>query len=111
LWVLLKKNIGGQESYGACNLFIKDLDFNIDQQRLEREFSIFGEIHSVKLLKNNENKSQGCGFVCYKTVEDATRAVIFMNKKKLEENKYTLNLQKVLIHLINNIVQHILNIY
>lgn len=69
------------ERYARCqgvNLFIKNLDDTIDDNRLRREFAQFGTITSAKVMVE-EGRSKGFGFVCYTSPEEATKAVTEMN--------------------------------
>jgi len=74
-----------QKKYAGVNLFIKNLNDNIDDQRLIQEFSKFGEIKSACVMTDSTSgKSRGFGFVCFATPDEATKAVSEMNGKMLE---------------------------
>ncbi|GLV44186.1 poly(A) binding protein [Carabus blaptoides fortunei] len=64
--------------YQGSNLFIKNLDDTIDDERLRKEFEKYGTITSAIVMKEND-RSKGFGFVCYSTPEAATKAVTEMN--------------------------------
>jgi polyadenylate-binding protein len=70
--------------YAGVNLYAKNLDVSVDDERLRKEFSQFGEIASCKIMVDERNVSRGFGFVCYAKPEDATKAVQEMNGKMLE---------------------------
>ncbi|TNN14125.1 Embryonic polyadenylate-binding protein isoform 2 [Schistosoma japonicum] len=61
------------------NLYVKNLDDNIDDKRLEEAFSVHGSITSAKVMKDANNRSKGFGFVCFANPEQAARAVTDMN--------------------------------
>lgn len=64
--------------YQGVNLYVKNLDDNIDDERLRKEFSQFGTITSAKVMFEN-GRSKGFGFVCFSSPEEATKAVTEMN--------------------------------
>lgn len=67
--------------YQGVNLYVKNLDDTIDDERLLKEFSIFGTITSAKVMLTEDNRKKGFGFVCYTAPEEATKAVAEMNGK------------------------------
>ncbi|ROT83574.1 putative polyadenylate-binding protein 1-like isoform 2 [Penaeus vannamei] len=68
--------------YQGVNLYIKNLDDTIDDERLRKEFSNYGTITSAKVM-TEDGRSKGFGFVCFSTPEEATRAVTEMNGRIL----------------------------
>lgn len=64
--------------YMGINLYIKNLDDTIDDERLRKEFLSFGTITSAKVMCEN-GRSKGFGFVCFSAPEEATKAVTDMN--------------------------------
>ncbi|XP_052013625.1 polyadenylate-binding protein 4-like [Apodemus sylvaticus] len=64
--------------YRGVNLYVKNLDDTIDDEKLRKEFSRFGTITSVKVMVEGR-RSKGFGFVCFSSPEEATKAVIEMN--------------------------------
>lgn len=64
--------------YMGINLYIKNLDDTIDDERLRKEFLSFGTITSAKVMMEN-GRSKGFGFVCFSAPEEATKAVTDMN--------------------------------
>jgi polyadenylate-binding protein len=64
--------------YQGVNLYIKNLDDTIDDERLQKEFSKFGTITSAKIMAEN-GRSKGFGFVCFSAPDEATKAVTEMN--------------------------------
>lgn len=64
--------------YQGVNLYVKNLDDSIDDERLRKEFSQFGTITSAKIMTEG-GRSKGFGFVCFSSPEEATKAVTEMN--------------------------------
>ncbi|KAJ6264349.1 nucleolin [Drechslerella dactyloides] len=92
--------------YQGVNLYVKNLDDEIDDERLRQEFSPYGTITSAKVMrdsieggekKENEDgkgsggedksgdkklgKSKGFGFVCFSNPDEASKAVAEMNQR------------------------------
>lgn len=64
--------------YQGVNLYVKNLDDSIDDERLRKEFQPFGAITSAKVMLE-DGRSKGFGFVCFSSPEEATKAVTEMN--------------------------------
>ncbi|MEE6484350.1 hypothetical protein FKM82_013846 [Ascaphus truei] len=64
--------------YQGVNLYIKNLDDTIDDEKLRKEFTPFGSITSAKVMLE-DGRSKGFGFVCFSSPEEATKAVTEMN--------------------------------
>lgn len=64
--------------YQGVNLYVKNLDDSIDDERLRKEFTPFGTITSAKVMLE-DGRSKGFGFVCFSAAEEATKAVTEMN--------------------------------
>ncbi|CAF1313259.1 unnamed protein product [Adineta steineri] len=76
-----KKDAQRQErmnKYEDVNLYIKNLDDTIDDERLRKEFSKFGTITNAKIMSEN-GRSKGFGFVCFSAPDEAIKAVTEMN--------------------------------
>ncbi|XP_037539873.1 embryonic polyadenylate-binding protein [Nematolebias whitei] len=66
------------QRYQGVNLYVKNLDDSIDDERLRKEFAPYGTITSAKVMTDS-GQSKGFGFVCFSSPEEATKAVTEMN--------------------------------
>lgn len=66
--------------YQGINLYIKNLDDEIDEEKLRAIFDHFGTITSCKVMIDAKG-SKGFGFVCFSSPDEATKAVTEMNGK------------------------------
>ena len=82
------------QEYKNCNLYIKNLPYDLTEDKLKEIFSKCGEVKSVKIDKfilqtkiNNKfvekEESKGFGYVCYTSEEGAKRAKEEFNGKIL----------------------------
>jgi len=89
-----EKNYQLNSKFKNCNLHIRNIPYDVNEEYLNEVFSTFGEIKSVKIQKyilvtkvNNEFKeyptSKGFGFVCFNSEESAKKAKEEMNGKFL----------------------------
>lgn len=53
------------------NLRVDNLDSTVTKEELYEVFSQFGDIESAIVMLNNNGRSKGYGYVCFKRVEDA----------------------------------------
>ncbi|KAK6339029.1 Protein phosphatase PP2A regulatory subunit B [Orbilia brochopaga] len=92
--------------YQGVNLYVKNLDDEIDDERLRQEFSPYGTITSAKVMRDSSEggkekegedgkgsgaedkpgdkklgKSKGFGFVCFSNPDEASKAVAEMNQR------------------------------
>ncbi|RKO90795.1 hypothetical protein BDK51DRAFT_12345, partial [Blyttiomyces helicus] len=66
--------------YQGVNLYVKNVDDTIDDEKLREEFSVYGVITSAKIMRDEKtNTSKGFGFVCFSSPDEATKAVTDMN--------------------------------
>ncbi|XP_077717147.1 polyadenylate-binding protein 4-like [Canis aureus] len=72
---------GLRRAQGA-KLYVKNLDDAVDEDRLRREFSGFGAVSRVKIMRE-EGRSKGFGLICFSSADEAARALAEMNGRVL----------------------------
>jgi len=79
-----KLQVERMSKYQGVNLYVKNLDDAIDDEKLRKDFAKFGgTITSAKVMRDDKGNSRGFGFVCFSTPEEATKAVTEMNGNML----------------------------
>ncbi|OIT04185.1 PREDICTED: polyadenylate-binding protein 2-like [Nicotiana attenuata] len=71
------------DKYKGVNLYIKNLDDTIDDDKLKELFSEFGTVTSCKVMRDPSGISRGSGFVAFSTPEEASKALSEMNGKMI----------------------------
>ncbi|KAM0790601.1 Protein phosphatase PP2A regulatory subunit B [Microbotryomycetes sp. NB124-2] len=69
--------------YQGVNLYVKNLDDDVTEDKLKQEFEPFGTITSCKIMSDEKGASKGFGFVCFSAPDEATKAVTDMNGKMI----------------------------
>eukprot|EP01121_Diplochlamys_sp_Union-15-3_P002104 TRINITY_DN11825_c0_g1_i1.p1 TRINITY_DN11825_c0_g1~~TRINITY_DN11825_c0_g1_i1.p1 ORF type:complete len:584 (-),score=102.06 TRINITY_DN11825_c0_g1_i1:39-1790(-) len=69
--------------YQGSNLYIKNIEDEVTEERLQKEFSPYGPISSIKIVLDENNVRKGFGFVCFESQEDALRAASELNGRIL----------------------------
>lgn len=79
----------------AAKLFVGNLPFKVNGEKLTEAFSRFGEVTSAKIVLDKETKrSKGFGFVEFATEEAANAAIEGMNEQELDGRKLTVSMAK-----------------
>lgn len=74
------------------NVYVKNFDDSLDDEKLEEVFAKYGKILSAKVMKDPTGNSKGFGFVAFEEPEAAERAVDEMNEVDVPgkvEKKFT----------------------
>ncbi|ERN16610.1 polyadenylate-binding protein 2 [Amborella trichopoda] len=69
------------DKFQGVNLYLKNLDDSISDDKLRELFSEFGTITSCKVMRDPNGISRGSGFVAFSSPEEASRALAEMNGK------------------------------
>ncbi|KAK6938232.1 RNA recognition motif domain [Dillenia turbinata] len=76
-----QERISRFEKMQGANLYLKNLDDTINDEKLKELFSEFGTVTSCKVMLDAQGRSKGSGFVAFSTPEEATKAMTEMNGK------------------------------
>ncbi|KAK9163883.1 hypothetical protein Syun_004785 [Stephania yunnanensis] len=69
------------DKFQGVNLYVKNLDESIGDDRLRELFSGYGTITSCKVMRDPSGVNRGSGFVAFSTSQEASRALAEMNGK------------------------------
>ncbi|XP_017697610.2 polyadenylate-binding protein 2-like [Phoenix dactylifera] len=72
---------GRMDKIRGLNLYLKNLDDTIDDERLKELFRPFGTIISCKVMVDSQGQSKGSGFVQFSSPKEANSAINEMNGK------------------------------
>ena len=74
---------GGNRGTGSCQIFIRNLPFQVNWQMLKDRFSEFGKVLYAEIKMEN-GKSKGCGIVKFSNSQEAESAIMRMNGKVID---------------------------
>ena len=73
-------------------LFVGNLPWSVDDQKLKELFSSYGDIEEAVTIKDRFSKrSKGFGFVTFANDKDATKAESEMNGKSIDGREIKVN--------------------
>jgi RNA recognition motif-containing protein len=74
------------------NIYVGNLSFEVTEEDLQEAFEAFGQIESVKIIKDNYNgRSKGFGFVEMSNNAEAQSAISALNDKELKGRTLKVN--------------------
>ena len=74
------------------NIYVGNLPYATTREDLEREFSVFGEVASARIVMDRESgRSKGFGFVEMNNEEEAKQAIEALNGKEIGSRKAVVN--------------------
>jgi hypothetical protein len=83
---------GGEYTGEGIELYVGNLSYDMTEAELEKTFSAFGGVLSVRVIKNKFNdRSKGYGFVEMAEQNGADKAVKAMNAKEVMGRKMVVN--------------------
>ncbi|KAG7204439.1 hypothetical protein KM043_004876 [Ampulex compressa] len=65
-----------------ARIIVRNLSFKVTEEQVREFYQTFGQIEEVNLLRHPDGKLVGCGFVQFKNLEDASKAIFSTNKKE-----------------------------
>jgi len=74
----------GEKARRFTNVYIKNISDEYDEIKLTDLFEKYGKISSVKVMKAEDGKTKGFGFVSFETPEEAQTAVDDLNGKDMD---------------------------
>merc|ERR1739847_249605 len=66
------------------NVYVKNINDEYDEAKLNEMFQKYGKISSVKVMKSDDGKSKGFGFVSFESPEEAMTACDELNGQDLD---------------------------
>ncbi|KAJ0241834.1 RNA recognition motif domain-containing protein [Hirschfeldia incana] len=72
------------DKFQSSNLYVKNLDDGISDEKLKEMFTPYGTVTSCKVMRDPNGISRGSGFVAFSTPEEATKAMSEMSGKMIE---------------------------
>lgn len=84
----------GQHNFSTTNLYISNLDKELNEEALAQIFEKFGELKSVKVIRDTNGESRGFGYVSYHVPQDAQKAVISTNNTCIGKNTIQVSFAK-----------------
>ncbi|MFC1533377.1 RNA recognition motif domain-containing protein [Thermodesulfobacteriota bacterium] len=74
------------------NIYVGNLSYEVTEEDLKEAFKVFGEVETVKVLKDNyTGRSKGFGFVEMSNNPDAQSAIAGLNDKELKGRTLKVN--------------------
>merc|ERR1739838_736045 len=74
----------GEKARMFTNVYVKNINEEYDEARLNDMFEKYGKISSVKIMKSEDGKSKGFGFVSFESPEEAMTACDELNGQDLD---------------------------
>lgn len=71
------------QKYQGINLYVKNLDDSVTDEKLQEAFAPFGDVSSCKVMMDEKSNTRGFGFVCFDSADEASKAVNELNGSML----------------------------
>lgn len=82
-FVARKERLAQLASRKFTNVYVKNLDENVDEEQLKQLFANHGSIKSAVIMRDEHGKSKCFGFINFESAEDAEKAVEEVNGKEV----------------------------
>ncbi|XP_017298234.1 polyadenylate-binding protein 4-like [Diaphorina citri] len=90
------KPVGPEEKqYKKDKVFVKNLVETVDEEELKSHFIKFGNIIEVKIVRDENGKSKGFGFIQFFSYKAAEKAIIEMNGRMIQHNSTFVSLAEI----------------
>lgn len=77
------------------NIYVGNLDYNVTEDDLQKSFEAFGQVESVKIIKDKyTDSSKGFGFVEMVSEEEGQKAIDDLNGKDLKGRALKVNVAR-----------------
>ena len=77
------------------NIYVGNLSYEVNEEDLQKAFSEFGEVFSVKIIKDQyDGRSKGFGFVEMQDKKEAETAIEGLNGKEFKGRSIKVNQAK-----------------
>ncbi len=77
------------------NIYVGNLSYSLGEDDIERVFSNYGTVSTVKLIKDRATgRKKGFGFVEMEEEEDGNKAIEALNGSELEGRKMVVNVAR-----------------
>ncbi|TRY90167.1 hypothetical protein DNTS_033355 [Danionella cerebrum] len=84
----------GSMSKGGCQIFVRNLPYDLTWQKLKEKFSHCGQVMYAEIKMEN-GKSKGCGTVRFDCVDSAEMACRIMNGSKINGREVDVRLDRI----------------
>ncbi|XP_037091197.1 myelin expression factor 2-like [Pollicipes pollicipes] len=93
-------NVSFLESLGidgplVNRVFVANLDYSVDEQKLKEVFSLAGKVVSVSINKDHEGNSKGHGVVEFDHPVEAVQAISMLNNQTYLERRISVRMDRV----------------
>lgn len=89
------KSPAKSSSKNGVELYVGNLSYDIDDNKLKEEFTAFGKVLSARVIKNKYNdRSRGYGFVEMANDSDADKAIDGTHGKEIMGRKLVVNVAR-----------------
>jgi RNA recognition motif-containing protein len=74
------------------NIYVGNLNYDLNEDQLEQVFAEFGEVASVKIIKDRDTgRAKGFGFIIMENDEEAKKAISELDGKEVEGRALRVN--------------------